>query len=492
MDQSNVPLSKNRNFRFVGSLDSSKTAHPVPSASEIDNWWMSTEQDIHLLHNAAAEVLAIKHVLMGEILQLPRNQSFDSPAWFKLGDHFIKSEIPLFSICVIGKSATPEAFVIDCAEQFEPTSPFALSAWPGLTDDQRKKIAKNIKSQGNFKEMFKDFKIDSQWKSTFESQQSLLQRLLEYLKEHYNSEPQLIRAVDYSKTTTWHRIEMDYQNPQFIEEMRIAYGEDLASNLRSVFEEIKTKAYRDFDEPKQIMRWLNSRTNLYKEIYQQQHQLREILRAEIDRCYVETTSESVTGIGRFSDTDRSDTKRPIDQRFHDSLLVDENNDPTGLREYYVIDFEHSESQQKSFDSFLEILKDEELSERIKLLRRIRSWPEVTPQRIEEMEQDHVEKLCQELPALIIQQEQKSFRLIWRTGQFLTSYIPILSNVVEIGSYLKDVLDEIDNEQVKDALNKVKIRDREGELILRERKIALAGILRDWLTKEIVINKGKPK
>ena len=224
MDQSIVPISINRNLRFVGSLDSAKTAHPIPSASEIDNWWMSTEKDTHLLHNAAAEVLSIKHVLMGEILQLPRNQSFDSPAWFKLGEHFIKSEIPLFSICVIGKSATPEAFVIDCAEQFEPTSPFSLSAWPGLTDDQRRIIAENIKSHRNFKEMLKDFEIDSQWKSTFERQQSVLQRMLEYLEKHYISESQLIRAVNYAQTTTWDRIEMDYQEPQFIEKMRIEYG----------------------------------------------------------------------------------------------------------------------------------------------------------------------------------------------------------------------------------------------------------------------------
>ena len=240
------------------------------------------------------------------------------------------------------------------------------------------------------------------------------------------------------------------------------------------------------------MRWLSSRTNLYQEIYQQPHQLREILRAEIDRCYVETTSESVTSIGRFSDTDRSDTKRPIDQRFLDSLLVDENNDPAGLRECYVIDFEHLESQQKSIDSFLEILKDEELAERIKLLRRIRSWPEVAPQHVEDMEQEHIQKLCQELPDLVIHQEQKSFRLFWRTGQFITSIIPIISSVLETGSYIRDISDEIDNEQVKDVLNKTKIRDRIGELISKERKIALTGILRDWLTKDILTDDRKPQ
>jgi hemerythrin len=488
---SNSHPSLNRNLRFIGLLDSAKTAHPVSSANEMNNWWMPSEMDTHLLHCAAAEATAIKQVLWGEMLQLPRNQSFDSPAWFKLGDYFVKSELPLFSICVLGKSATPEAFVNDCAQQFEPASSFALSAWPGLTDDQRRMIAGNIKRQGNFKGMFKGWTLDSQWKSTFQKQQSVLQRMLEYLEKRYKLEPQLIRAVNYPQTSTWHRIERDYQDPKFIENMSDKYGEDLASGFRTALEEIKAKAQRDIgDEPKKIEGWLSSRTNLYQEIYHQTHQLREILRAEIDRCYVETTSESMTGIGRFSDADRSDTQRPVDQRFHDSLLQDADNDPSGLQEYYVIDFEHIESQQKSIEDFIKVLNDKGLAKRIRILRRIRSYPELEPNHIAEIEQEHLNELCQELPYAVIQCEQVSFRLIWRAGQLLISIIPGLSNLIEVWSNLKDIAKEIDNEQVEDVLNKTNLRDIAGERISRKRRVALAGILRDWLTKPIRIDDRK--
>jgi hypothetical protein len=478
------------NLRFSGLLDSAKTAHPVPSATEINNWWMPSDEDTHLLHCAAAEVTAIKQVLWGEMLQLPRNQSFDSPAWLNLADFFVKSELPLFSICVIGKNATPDAFVKDCAQQFEPTSPFALSAWPDLTNEQRKIISEDIDNQGNFKKMFARVKPDSRWKPIFEFQQEILQRMLEYLEKHYKLEPQIIRAVDYAPTTTWYRIERDYKDPQFISKMRTQHGDELTSDFQAVLEEIKAKAIRDIgDNLKKRESWLSGRTNLYKEIYSVPRELREILRAEIDRCYVETTSESVTGIGRFSDADRADTELLIDNRFYNSLLADADNDPAGLSEYYIIDFEHLRNQEKSIEDFLRALKDKGITKRIRELREIRNEPGMPINYVDKKKKEHLEALCQELPNIVIQREQKLFRIAWRTGKFVAN-VWIGRIISEATSFVKDIYSEIaseaTNELTDGALDAAKVQTKVSELIAKKRQEDLAGILRDWLTKEIKI------
>jgi len=496
MTINNALLNLDRNLRFVGLLDSAKTAHPIPSPTEINNWWMPADVDTHLLHCAAAEAMTIKQVLWGEIPQLPRNQSFDSPAWLKLADYFVKSELPLFSICVLGKSATPEAFVEDCAQQFKPTSPFALSAWPDLTDDQRKIIAENISKQGNFKRMFDKMTLDSRWKTTFQFQQDILQRMLEYLKTHYKLEPQLIRAVDFAPTTTWDRIERDYKDPQFISNMRDKHGDDLASSFQTAFKEINAKAIRDIgDDPKNRDRWLSTRTNLYKEIHHEPRELREILRAEIDRCYVETTSESVTGVGRFCDHDRSDTERPIDKRFYDSLLEDMGNDPAGLQEYHVIDFDNLEFEQKSITDFLDAIRNKGISERLRELRRIRAFGEYPPRFVEEFEEKHLNELCKEFPNIIIRREQRPFRIAWKVGKLVVN-VTIGYIVGQVTDFMKEIVQEITNEAISEAkgeaLGALNIEQKVSNLISKKHKEALSGILRDWLTKRIIAEDKEPE
>jgi len=495
MTLSHTLQSQNRNLRFLGLLDSAKTAHPVPSANQINNWWMPSDLETFWLHSVAAEAMTIKQVLWGEVLQLPRNQSFDSPAWFPMAEYFIKSKFPLFSICVIGKNATPQAFVEDCAQQFEPTSPFALSGWPDLENEERQIIADNIRRHGDFKGMFDDLTLDSSWQSTFEYQRDMLQEVLKYLQENYVSHPLLIRAVEYAPTSTWHRIYRDYTDPKFMKKIGDRHGEDLSLGFLSILQEIKEKADHDFGDNKIIKdRWLSSRTNLYQEIYRQPHELRELLRAEIDRCYVETTGESVTGIGRFGDADRSDTGRDIEDRDHDSQVFDLGNDPSGLNERYIIDFENMEEQQKMNEDFLRVINDKLVAHRIQDLRRLRNWPNIPEDYIVEKEQEHLDFLCQALPDAVIRNDQK-YNLSWRVGKFSANVLvgiavgSLFGPLVAIaGGVVVPLLEEVLEETIATATDDTALSEKAKEKLLQKlaekRKVALTGILRDWLTKPI--------
>ena len=493
MTLSNTLQIKNRNNRFLGLLDSAKTAHPVPSANQINNWWMPSNLETFWLHSAAAEAVTIKQVLWGDVLQLPRNQSFDSPAWFPIAEYFIKSNTPLFSICVIGKKATPQAFVEDCAQQFEPTSPFSLSAWPELEKKERQVIADNISWSGDFKSMFGDLKLDSKWQATFEHQRDVLQRVLEYLETNYRLHPLLIRGVKYASTSTWHRIYRDYTDTKFIKEMKDKHGEELSSGFLFSLQEIKEKADRDFrDDSKKKNRWLSSRTNLYQEIYRQPHELRELLRAEIDRCYVETTAESVTGIGRFGDADRSDTGRDIEYRNFDSQIFDFGNDPSGLSEQYIIDFEKMPDQQRMNEKFLMVMNDELVAHRIQDLRKLRNWPNIPEEYIAEKEQEHLEFLCEALPDAVIRKDQK-YNIRWRVGTFLVNVlidIGVSSLFGPAGPVATRILENIVGETVGTAADETvlseKVKDKLLQKLANKRKVALTGILRDWLTKPIVL------
>jgi hypothetical protein len=493
----NAPRNLDRNLRFLGILDSAKTAHPVQSANQINNWWMPENVETHLLHCAAAEAITIKQVLWGEIPQLPRNQSFDSPAWLNLADYFIKSKLPLFSICVLGKSNTPQAFVEDCAQQFKPTSPFALSGWPGLEEGERQIIADNINRNGNFKAMFGELKFDSSWQSVFEYQRDVLQRLLEYLESHYKSNPLLIRAVDQAQKPMWQRIEENYKKPEYIAKLKDKHGEDLASGFSSVFQEIKAKADRDFGENVASKnRWLSGRTNLYREIYRQPKELRELLRAEIDRRYVETTGESVTGVGRFGDADRSDSERDITDRDYDSLVEDSGNDPDGLKERYIIDFERLESQRQLNEDFLKLINDVKVASRIQDLRKIRNWPNMPADYILEKEEEHLDALCQDLPDAVIRNQQK-YKFIWKTGKFTVNVligIGLGSLLGPLGAGVGGVVFPLMEQVVEQAVATVAdetalsatAQEKTLQLLAKRRKVALTGLLRDWLTKPIVM------
>jgi len=479
MTDTKMPKNFKRNFRFVGLLDSAKTAHPVLSATGIDNWWMPEDEGTHQLHCAAAEVMTIKQVLMGEIIQLPRNQSFDSPAWLHLADFFVRSKLPLFSICVLDKQATPGAFLNDCAQQFEPTTPFALSAWPDLTAKQREIIANNIRAHGNFTGMFDNLTIDSHWITTFEKQQEILQKMLIYLMNNYKSQPGLIRSVKYAKTTTWSRIERDYTDKHFISKMKEKYGDDLTTSFQSVLGEIKLKVDPEIDSDKRE-RWLSTRTNLFKEIHNQPRELREILRAAIDRSYVETTSESVTGIGRFVDADRSDTERSIDDRISDSLRVDAGNDPAGLREFHIIEFENLAVEHESIDDFLNVLNDKGIAQRIMDLRDARRWGIPTDE-FANKEKAHIDALCQELP----------HNVIWHNKvlQYVWAFKKLVVNVSSMG--ISDLIEFMDDISAKSKLlDEQKEKEWVSTIVFKKRQETLAGILRDWLTKEIKIDDRK--
>ncbi len=549
MNVNNVNKTLDRNFRFLGHLDSAKTGLNVQSPSNSSNWWNPASVETQLLHCAAAEAITVKQVFNGEIIQLPRNQSFDSPAWLKLADLFIKSKHPLFSICLIGNKATPEAFVEDCSQQFmpSPSSPFALSGWPILDDDQRKIIANNLSKKHNFKGMFDGFRLDNNWKEIFEYQRDVLQNVLQYLEKNYTVYPHLIRTVDYAQTTTWDRIERDYTDSKFIAKMKYKHGDKQTSNFLSVLQEIKAKA--EINDPTDVKKqnlWLSKRTNLFLEIADQPHELKEMLRAEIDRCYMETTAESVTGIGRFGDADRSDTGRDINDRDYDSQIFDYGNDPSGLNELYIINFKEIDDQgeinndllkairdelvssqtqemddkqevkkflfneindilittqtqemddkRKTKIDFIETINDDLVFSTIQNLRRIRNLHNIPKEEMDKLELEHLDFLHQTLPEVVIRSDRK-YDFYWETAKFSVSILIGIGvstffgpTIEKIGSVAAPVLGPFIDQAIATATDKTALSDKVKEKIIqkitKKRKIALTGFFRDWLSGSI--------
>ena len=144
--------------------------------------------------------------------------------------------------------------------------------------------------------------------------------------------------------------------------------------------------------------------------------------------------------------------------------------------------------------FLEVMNDKGVANRIRMLRKIRNWG-VPAKEIEEIEQDHLKALCQELPHALIQREQKLFRIVWEVGKFAVN-VTVGHVVSDTAKFVKDILKEITSEAVNEAtdigLDTVKAQERVSKLITKKRQVALAGILRDWLTKRTVIDDRRPQ
>jgi hypothetical protein len=475
------PLEMDQNIRFLGLLDSARTAHAVSSANEINNWWMPEENKTHLLHSIAADAITIKQILWGEIIQLPRNQFFDSPAWFNLGYFLVKSKIPLFSICLYREEPTSYNFIQDCANQFGNISGFALSAWPNLDNRERTIIANNIRKEGNFKKMFRGIRIDSKWKAIFKFQRAVLQNTLEYLEKNYQVFPGIIRTTTGGKTTMWQKIESDFKNRDFTSRLTEELGENLVQEYTSALREISDKAEKDFGEDeKEKNRWLNQRTNLYHQIFEYSNDARELLRVHIDSRYEETISESVTGVGRLASADASDSKIDLETRINYLDALDSVNDPNGLAEKYIIDFDNVESQFSLNKTILELLNDDLFQMRLKQIRRIRNRNDLPVDYLIEEEQDHLEVLTKLLPNAVIKKDLRTYEVVYTVIDFCAK----VTIGFKLGSILSNLASAIADETIGRVIDKVTppLKEKLKKFTLNRKKERLAGIIRDWLTK----------
>lgn len=390
-----------QNAEFIGLLDSARTAHPVSDEIVKENWWMPADKRIQAFHSTTAHAILLKHILWGQIIQLPRNQFMDSPAWFDILPSLIKSEIPLFSICILGEGHKPDDFVTDCFKQFRNIGGFAMSSWPGLANSERITIGNNIERTGNFKKMFKGINLDSNWKIIFKYQQECLQKLLEYLENNNQSTPLLIREVAGAKKSLWQRIEEDIKDQRFKLLLAKKYGKTESNDYISAFQQIYEKAIIDIKEENARTRWLNQRTHLYREIRDLDKRIRSLLRTHIDKRYEENLSESVTGIGKISTADRIDTSLNLETREKQIVALGSVNDPNGYSEGYLIDYKDFESQKNLFEKIPELINNEECKSRILHIRRIRAFQNNLPiNYIVEEEQDHLEAITRWLTGSI--------------------------------------------------------------------------------------------
>ncbi|MBC7879147.1 MAG: hypothetical protein H7Y59_18400 [Anaerolineales bacterium] len=481
----------NANYRFVGSLDSAKTAHFSSKAMEKDNWWVPDDNKTWLLHTTSAAAISIKQILWGEIICVPRNQYLDSPGWLNIADFFIKSKIPLFSICIHDPDLdlTPTGFLTDCANQFKNvtgSSMFAMSGWPGFSSSERLRIYENIKSQHNFKNMLKGIRVDGKKKEYFEYQRDTLQRVLEYLTKNYLNAPNLIMRAQLPQTSTWEKLEKNINNMELIDGLKTEHGREFAKDYINTFREMKKIArshhrYRI----KEQARWLNQRSNLYQHIYDYDSKLRELLHLDIDRCYNETISESSAN-GRLVFSDRSDSLLPFPVREKHMNLVDTSNIASGVSENNIIVPEEIESQSSMIEKIIYVLNKKEVQKQIERIREIRITKGLPKGFIKKEELKHLDFLTQHFSNVIIKQSGKG-RIVEYSYKGLSFGIRVYVSH-RLGEYLGDIplVASLVGELASTTLEKagVKIgplKEKIGSFFIQKDKEVMIGRVRDWLT-----------
>lgn len=480
----------NANYRFVGSLDSAKTAHFSSKAIEKDNWWVPDDNKTWLLHTTSAAAMSIKQVLWGEIISVPRNQYLDSPGWLNIADFFIQSKTPLFSISIHDSSIelTPTGFLMDCANTFKNTagaSMFAMSGWPGFSPKERQKIYENIKSKQNFKSMLKGIRVDSKRKAYFEYQRDTLQHILEYLTKNYLLVPNLIMRTQVPRSSTWEKLEKNINNVELIEGLKAEHGREFAKDYIKTFREMKRVAKSQYKyHVKEQIRWLNQRSNLYQHIFDYEPELRELLHLDIDRCYNETISESSAN-GRLVFSDRSDSLLPFRVREKHLNLIDTSNSSSGVSEKNVILPEEIESQSGMIEKIIYKLNRREIREQIEHIRTIRTTKGLPKKFIQDEELKHLDFLSKYFSNVVIRESGKG-RIVEYGYRGLAFGIKVYVSH-KLGEYLGDIpiVATVAGELASDMLEKAgikinPIKEKIGNFFVQKDKEIMIGRIRDWL------------
>jgi hypothetical protein len=487
------------NFRFLGSLDSARTAHVFEGENTQDNWWLPKDQNTWIEHNASAEAIAIKQVIWGDIIALPRNIFFDSPPWFSVAEHLLKINIPTFALGIYPKelSLEPSSYVKEVANGFGNAF-FALSAWPGLEQTERIQVSENIAEAGNFKTMFKGIRLDSAYRGNFIHQQGVLQKVLEYAEKNYKIPKYqgIISRAGGAPTNTWQKIWDDVQKDRTIPISKDDRGDHFSNDYLNVFREIREKAldlYKDRSHDVQIleaMKWLNQRTNLYREIWSLDDEKRDLLRNHIDIRYTETLSESTTGIGSYEFLDRSDTKLEHEIRDRQSDYLDKSNDPNGLLEDTDVIFSDTEQTVHFYGKVLDVLNDEEATKQIIDIRRLRREKEIGQSYQKEKEIEHLEFMSNRLPELMIENRKDAKIILFAYNNLVTYAIVIgsmyLTNItltesVIAGRIIQFLIEKLEGKIEKPVMEKG--RKFLLDNLYKGKRRVLTGKVRNWLNKK---------
>jgi hypothetical protein len=173
----------NPRARYFTLLDSASSAYSSLRHDHELKWWLPSNRQRKEAYCIASSKVMYR-LLLGDVLTIPRNQAFDSPAFLDIFDSLRGTNTEWFNVSLLSEGEpTLQKFVEEVAERFEDQS-FLLSAWPGLDIEQRGQIAKNIRYSGNFRDMLFNCQLSGQQLEVFQRQYEQLNYLFEYLKNN--------------------------------------------------------------------------------------------------------------------------------------------------------------------------------------------------------------------------------------------------------------------------------------------------------------------
>lgn len=284
----------------------------------------------------------------------------------------------------------------------------------------------------------------------------------------------------------WQKIESDYKNQDFISTLNNELGDNLVQEYTWALKETKNKADTDFQNNEQEKnKWLNQRTNLYHQIFSYSNEARELLRFHIDSRYEETISESTTGVGRLASADTSDSNLDLEARINHLDTLDSVNDPDGLAEKYIIDFDDATAQFSLNETALELLNDDQFQEQIKRIRRMRNRNDLPFDFLRDEEESHLDLLTKLIPDAVIKKDRQTFELVCNGIDFCAK----ITIGYKLGSALSNLASAVTDEAIGRIIDKVAppVREKIANFTLNRKKERLAGKIRDWLKKPVYVS-----
>ncbi len=432
------------NTRYITLLDSATSAYSANRRPHEVNWWLpNDEQRTKAMIFGSTSVMY--RLLFGDVLRLPRNQAFDSPAFFNIFEGLQNVEQRWLTVSVLTKlRPTPLLFVKDVANQFNNEN-FLLSAWPSLDQKQRNRIYENIKRTGNFREMLHGVgEIYSPYDVTFQRQRELLQYVFEYLQKH----PEALHKSSGVSKSLWDRL-LD----------------------KNILEQLGTSSRILQAIPDRIgeSENINNRGVLYKYIAEFTD-VRDTIREVIDQQYHCILAESVAN-GRIDIAQGLFSNIKVDTLAQQVNAGDMQYDQRGLRLIYAHSIEENNVKNISSLSWKDIelvLGDSEFQRRMDILRCELSISE--GERVQDVLLEHLHYLVEFIPNKVISESDNSSltfgcKHIDREGheklvKVISSFFGPLSGSFEVA--MERVFDRLLESQV------------------RKQRHILAGRIRDWL------------
>ena len=424
--------------RYMSLLDSATSAYREGRSPGDVTWWLPTTEEREKAIIIGRSALMYR-LLFGDMVRLPRNQAFDSSAWFDAAPSLVKLKYPLFSISVLeGRKADIDAVLQDAVKIFK--SPL-LSAWPGLDDKHRQKISDNVLTAKNFLTMLDGIgKLDHLLDEIFARQAWILQATLQYLQ----TQPGSIVRSSPQKRLLWDRLN-DSSNKAYLgEEGRPLYS-------------VPKKAKRD------------NRAVLYQQIGDLDAGHRGKLREAIDQQYHATLADSVAD-GHIDLAQGLVSELPFEDVLQLGNVGDRQYDPQGLTSIYTLTLEHQESGKDtplSWDHVVQVLNDDDFQRNlVKLRLKLQSTDRAE---VYDAALGHLKYLEQFIPLTVVTStnvRQFSIKFLQgKKGEYLVEVISDLASA--LGAVGFEILKKYLQEKEAGRVQKV-----------------LAGRIRDWLQPKV--------